>query len=186
MYQPTVCPCHQRTCNPLSNRLTDRPTDWLTDQPTKWPQRLSNPQTTISKEATFLWSQLLRNSCPCTPKLPNLAITCVRGMYKRGTNQRVRMLRMVLFAVISLISTMVVRVILQVARRICCIIYVKYGTECVGIKVVTLWTNNLTKMLNWYSKGFTLIDFYLCKLCLQPLDPNIVGKLRLSAFFMSY
>ena len=58
------------------------------------------------------------------------------------------MLGMVLFAVISLISAMVVIVIWRVARRICCRIYVKYGTECAGIKVVKLWTNDLTKLLN--------------------------------------
>jgi len=58
------------------------------------------------------------------------------------------MLGMVLFAVIILISAMVVRVIWRVTRRICCKIYAKYGTECVGIKVVKLWKNDLTKLLN--------------------------------------
>ena len=58
------------------------------------------------------------------------------------------MLRKVLFAVIYLISAMVERVIWQVARRICCRIYVKYGTECVGITLVKPWTNDLTELLN--------------------------------------
>ena len=65
-----------------------------------------------------------------------------------ATPGRGGMLGMVLFAVISLISAMVVRVIWRVARRICCRIYVKYGTQCVGIKVVKLWKNDLTKLLN--------------------------------------
>ena len=56
---------------------------------------------------------------------------------------------MVLFAVISLISAMVVRVIWRVVRRNCCRIYAKYhGTEFVGTKVVKLWINDLTKLLN--------------------------------------
>ena len=45
------------------------------------------------------------------------------------TPRKGRMLGIVLFEVISLISAMVVRVIGRVARRICCRIYVKYGTE---------------------------------------------------------
>ena len=46
------------------------------------------------------------------------------------------MLGMMLFVAISLIYAMVVRAIWRVAKRICCRVYVKYGTECVGIKVV--------------------------------------------------
>ena len=78
-----------------------------------------------------------------------------------ATHRRGGMLGMVLFAVISLISAMVVIVIWRVARRICCRVYVKYGAECVGIKVVKLWTIDLTKLLNCYLKGCVPIDFYL-------------------------
>ena len=55
---------------------------------------------------------------------------------------------MVSFVAISSVSAMVVRVIWRVARRIFCRVYVTYGTECVGIKVVKLWTISLTKLLD--------------------------------------
>ena len=50
---------------------------------------------------------------------------------------------------------MVVRVIWRVARLICYRyrVYVTYGTKCVGIKVVKLWTIDLTKLLDCYVKG---------------------------------
>jgi len=44
------------------------------------------------------------------------------------------------FGAISVASAIVVIVIWRVARLICCRVYVKYGTECVGIKVVKPWT----------------------------------------------
>ena len=43
---------------------------------------------------------------------------------------------MVSFGAISIVSAMVVIVIVRVARLICCRVYVKYGTECVGIKQI--------------------------------------------------
>jgi hypothetical protein len=55
---------------------------------------------------------------------------------------------MVSFGAISVASAMVVRVFWRGARRICCRVYVKYGTECVGIKVEKPWTIDLTKLLN--------------------------------------
>ncbi len=55
---------------------------------------------------------------------------------------------MVSFVAISSVSAMVVRVIWRVARRIFCRVYVTYGTECVGIKVVKLWTISLKKLLD--------------------------------------
>jgi hypothetical protein len=57
---------------------------------------------------------------------------------------------MVSFVAISSVSAMVVRVIWRVARRIFCRVYVTYGTECVGIKVVKLWTISLTKLFDRY------------------------------------
>jgi hypothetical protein len=51
---------------------------------------------------------------------------------------------------ISIASTMVVIVIWRVARLICCRVYVKYGTECVGIKLDKLCTMNMTKLLDCY------------------------------------
>jgi len=45
---------------------------------------------------------------------------------------------MVLFGVISVASAMVVRVLWRVARQICCRVYVKYDTECVGINLEEL------------------------------------------------
>jgi hypothetical protein len=42
---------------------------------------------------------------------------------------------MVSFGAISIASAMVMIVIWRLARLICCRVYVKYGTECVGIKV---------------------------------------------------
>ena len=60
---------------------------------------------------------------------------------------------MVTFAAISSDSAIVVRVFRRVATLICCKVYVMYGTECVGIKVVKLWTIDLTKLLNCYVKG---------------------------------
>ena len=82
------------------------------------------------------------------PALPSSQIwpSLARGACTSGaTHGWGGMLGMVLFVVISSISAMVVRVIWRVARRISCRVYVKYGTECVEIKVVELWTNDLTK-----------------------------------------
>ena len=45
---------------------------------------------------------------------------------------------MVSFGVIFITSAMVVRVLWRVARQICCRVYVKYGTECVGINLEEL------------------------------------------------
>ena len=59
---------------------------------------------------------------------------------------------MVSFGAIS-VSAMVVRVIRRVAKRICCRVYLMYGTECVRTKVDKLWTINLTKQLDCYVKG---------------------------------
>jgi hypothetical protein len=55
---------------------------------------------------------------------------------------------MVSFVAIFSISVVVVRVIWKVARQIFCRVYVTYGTKCVGIKVVKLWTISLTKLLD--------------------------------------
>ena len=55
---------------------------------------------------------------------------------------------MVLLVMIFVVSSMIVRVIWWVCGWERCRVYVKYGTEFVGIKVVKLWTNNLTKLLN--------------------------------------
>ncbi len=79
-------------------------------------------------------------------------------------------LGMVSFVAISFVSAMVVRVIWRVARRIFCRVYVTYGTECVGIKVVKLWTISLTK-LDRYVKGCARMHCYLGRLCLRPPDP---------------
>ena len=57
---------------------------------------------------------------------------------------------MVSFGAISIASAMVVIVIWRVARMICCRVYVKYGTEGVGIKVDKLWTMNMTKLMDCY------------------------------------
>jgi hypothetical protein len=57
-------------------------------------------------------------------------------------------LGMVSFVAISSVSAMIVRVIWRVARWIFCRVYVTYGTECVGIKVVKLLTISLTKLLD--------------------------------------
>jgi hypothetical protein len=67
---------------------------------------------------------------------------------------------MVTFAAISSDSTIVVRVFWRVARRICCRVYVMYGTECVGIKVLKPWTIDLTKLLDCYVKGCMPLNFY--------------------------
>ncbi len=53
---------------------------------------------------------------------------------------------MVSFVAISSDSAMVVRVIWRVGRRIFCRVYVTYGTKCVGITLVKLWTISLTKL----------------------------------------
>jgi hypothetical protein len=93
---------------------------------------------------------------------------------------------MVTFVAISSGSAMVLRVFWRVARRFCCRVYVKYGTECAGIEVDKLWTINMTKLLDCYVKGCTRMYFYYKRLCPQPPDPIIVGKLKISAFFMCY
>ena len=93
---------------------------------------------------------------------------------------------MVSFGAISVASAMVVRVFWRVARRICCRVYVKYGTECVGIKVVKPWTIESTKLLDCTVKGCAQMHFYYGRLCPRPPDPITVGKLRLSAFSMCY
>jgi len=78
----------------------------------------------------------------------NVLLYVFGSWWSRATPGRGGMLGMVLFVVISLIFAMVMRVIWRVARQICCRIFVKYGTECVGITIVKLWTNDLTKLLN--------------------------------------
>ncbi len=65
-----------------------------------------------------------------------------------------------LFVAISVASAMVVILIRRVARLICCRVYVKYGTECVGIKVVKQWTIESTKLLDCYVKGCAQMHFY--------------------------
>ena len=65
----------------------------------------------------------------------------------------------VTFVVISSDSAFVVRVFWRVVTLICCRVYVMYGTECVGIKVVKLWTIDLTKLLNCYVKGCAPMHF---------------------------
>ena len=91
-----------------------------------------------------------------------------------------------MFGAISIAFAMVVIVIWRVARLICCRVYVKYGTECVGIKVVKPLTIESTKLLDCYVKGCAQMHFYYGRLCPRPPDPNIVGKLKVSAFSMCY
>ena len=93
---------------------------------------------------------------------------------------------MVSFGAISVVSAMVVRVFWRVERRICCRVYVKSGTECVGIKVEKLWTIDMTKLLDGYVKGCARMHFYYGRLCPRPPDPMTVGKLKISAFSMCY
>ncbi len=69
-------------------------------------------------------------------------------MYEWGNTGRGGKPGMVTFAAITSNSAIVVRVFWRVARWICCRVYVMYGTECVGIKVVKPWTIDLTKLLN--------------------------------------
>jgi hypothetical protein len=68
---------------------------------------------------------------------------------------------MVTFAAISSDSAMVVRVFWSVSSWICCRVYVMYGTECIGIKVVKPWTFDLKKLLICYVKGCMPLHFYL-------------------------
>jgi hypothetical protein len=93
---------------------------------------------------------------------------------------------MVSFVAISSVSAMVVRVIWRVTRRIFCRFYVTYGTKCVGIKVVKLWTISLTKLLDRYIKGCVRMHCYLGRLCLRPPNPYTIRKLKFSAFYMCY
>ena len=58
------------------------------------------------------------------------------------------------------VRLMVVRVIWRVTRLTCCRVYVKSGTECVGIKVEKLWTIDMTKLLDGYVKGCARMHFY--------------------------
>ena len=88
---------------------------------------------------------------------------------------------MVSFGAISIVSAMVVIVIVRVARLICCRVYVKYGTECVGIKADKLWTIDLPKLLDCHVKGCAQMHFYYGRLCPRPPDPIIAGKLKISA-----
>jgi hypothetical protein len=87
---------------------------------------------------------------------------------------------MMSFGAISVTSAMVVIVIWRVAILICCRVYIKYGTECVGIKVVKPWTIESTKLLDGYVKGCAGMHFYNGRLCPRPPNPNIVGKLKVS------
>ena len=80
---------------------------------------------------------------------------------------------MMSFGVISVASAMVVIVIWRVARLICCRVYVKYGTEYVGIKVVKPWTIESTKLLDCYVKGWAQMHFYYGSLCPRPPDPGL-------------
>jgi len=81
---------------------------------------------------------------------------------------------MVLFGAISIAFAMVVIVIWSLAGLICCRVYVKYGTECVGIKVDKLWTINMTKLLDCHVKGCARMHFYYGRLCPRPPDPHIL------------
>ena len=78
---------------------------------------------------------------------------------------------MVSFGAISIVSAMVVIVIVRVARLICCRVYVKYGTECVGIKADKLWIIDLPKLLDCHVKGWARMHFYYGRLCPRPPDP---------------
>ncbi len=91
-----------------------------------------------------------------------------------------------LFVAISVASAMVVILIRRVARLICCRVYVQYGTECVGISVVKLWTIESTKQLDCYVKDCAWMHFYYGRLCPRPPDPNIIEKLKISASSMCY
>ena len=44
------------------------------------------------------------------------------------------------------------------SKRICCRVYVTYGTECVENKVDKLWTINLTKLLDCFVKEGLRVD----------------------------
>ena len=55
---------------------------------------------------------------------------------------------MVLLVMIFVVSAMVVREIWWVSGWERCRVYINYGNEFVGIKVVKLWKNDLTKLLN--------------------------------------
>jgi len=84
--------------------------------------------------------------------------------------------RMMSFGVISGASTMVLIVIwrvVRVVRLICCRVYVKYGTEYVGIKVVKPWTIECTKLLDCYVKGWVWMHFYYGSLFSRPPDPGL-------------
>jgi hypothetical protein len=93
---------------------------------------------------------------------------------------------MVSFGAIFIASAMVVRVFWRVERRICCRVYVMYGTECVGIKVDKLRTIDMTQLLDCYVKGCARMHFCYGRLCPRPPEPMTVGKLKISAFSMSY
>jgi len=67
---------------------------------------------------------------------------------------------MISFGVISVASAMVAIVIWRVAILICCRVYLKYGTGCVGIKVVKPWTIESTKLLDCYVKGWARMHFF--------------------------
>jgi len=80
---------------------------------------------------------------------------------------------MMSFGAISVASTMVVIVIWRVARLICSRVYVKYGTENVGINVVKPWTIESTKLLDCYVKGWVRMHFYYGSLFSRPPDPGL-------------
>ena len=49
--------------------------------------RPTRPRRRSKNESPGLRSQRLRNSCPCSPKRLNLAITRARGMYEWGNTR---------------------------------------------------------------------------------------------------